>query len=106
MGDLYAFWLIIRDGVYHIHLVPFVVVAFFAGFVVRSAPTVVIAALLGSVVYMLAVTLQPVLIDGQAFKRPHFNHAFWYFLMSLSIAMTAAIAVLYAVRRAVGSMFG
>jgi hypothetical protein len=106
MGELHAFWLIIRDGVYHIHLVPFVVIAFFAGFLVRSAPWVVVAALAGAVVYTLAVLFQPVLLDGQAFKRPHLNHLFWYFFMSLSIAMTAAIAAIYAVRKAFSSMFG
>ncbi len=106
MDDLYAFWLIIRDGVFHIRLVPFVVIAVFAGFVVRGASTVAIAALLGSAVYILATILQPVLIDGQAFKRPHLNHAFWYFFMSLWILMTAAIASVYAARRAFSSMFG
>lgn len=106
MDELHAFWLIIRDGVYHIHLVPFVVIAFFAGFLVRSAPLVVVAALIGSVIYTLAVLFQPVLLDGQAFKRPHLNHTFWYLFMSLSIAMTAAIAAVYAARKAFSSMFG
>jgi len=45
MDDLYAFWLIIRNGIYHIHPVPFAIIAVLVGSVMPSIAPVVLAAI-------------------------------------------------------------
>lgn len=94
MDDLYAFWLIIRNGIYHIHPVQFAVVAVLAGMMLPRIAFVVLAALGASVVYVTVNAILPTL-SGADFVRPHMNHAFWYFVMSDAIAFTVAIAVVY-----------
>lgn len=100
MDDLYAFWLIIRGGVLHIHPLPFAAVALAFGLVTRSAPLVIPAALAGSAVYVLVNALVPTMTEGAPFLLPRFHHAFWYFFMSLSIAMAVAVGFLYGLKTA------
>lgn len=94
MDDLYAFWLIIRNGIYHIHPVPFAIIAVLVGAVMPSIALVVFAAIGASIVYLAVNAILPTL-TGADFVMPHMNHAFWYFFMSDAIAFTVAIAVVY-----------
>ena len=94
MDDLYAFWLIIRNGIYHIHPIQFAIVAVLAGIALPRIVFVVPAAIGASIVYVLVNTILPTLA-GSDFVRPHLNHAFWYFFMSDAIAFTVAIGVVY-----------
>jgi len=94
MDDLYAFWLIIRNGIYHIHPIPFAVVGVLAGIALPRIGFVVLAAIGASIVYVLVNAILPTL-GGAEFVRPHLNHAFWYFFMSDAITFTVAIGVVY-----------
>ena len=94
MDDLHAFWLIIRNGVYHIHPVPFAIIAVLAGAVMPSIALVVFAAIGATIVYVAVNAILPTL-TGADFVRPHLNHAFWYFFMSDAIAFTVAVGVVY-----------
>jgi hypothetical protein len=94
MDDLYAFWLIIRNGIYHIHWIPFGIVAAVAGIALPRFAFVVPAAIGAAILYVLVNAILPTL-GGAEFVRPHLNHAFWYFFMSDAIAFTVAIGVVY-----------
>ncbi|HTT99861.1 MAG TPA: hypothetical protein VMF58_17560 [Rhizomicrobium sp.] len=94
MDDLYAFWLIIRNGIYHIQPIQFAVIAVLAGIVLPRIVFIVPAAIGASLVYVLVNAILPTL-GGAEFVRPHLNHAFWYFFMSGAIAFTVAIGVVY-----------
>jgi hypothetical protein len=94
MDDLYAFWLIIRNGILHIHPIQFAIIAILAGVVLPRIALVVFAALGASVVYVLVSAILPTL-TGADFVKPHLNHAFWYFFMSDAIAFAVAIGVVY-----------
>jgi hypothetical protein len=94
MDDLYAFWLIIRNGIYHIHPIQFAIVAVLAGIALPRIGFIVPAGIGASVIYVLVNLILPTL-GGAAFVRTHLNHAFWYFFMSDAIAFTVAIGVVY-----------
>ena len=97
MDDLYAFWLIIRNGIYHIHPVQFAIIAVLCGVVLPRIAFIVFAAIGASVVYVAVNPILPTL-SGAEFVKPHMNHAFWYFFMSDTIAFLAALAIVYALK--------
>ena len=94
MDEIYAFWLIIRNGIYHIHLIPFAVVAVLFGAALPRIAFIVPAALVASIVYVLVNAILPAL-TGADVVAPHLTHAFWYFFMSDTIAFTVAIAIVF-----------
>ncbi len=94
MDDLYAFWLIIRNGIYHIYPIQFAIIAVLAGIALPRIVFVVPAAMGASVVYVLVNAILPTLA-GADFVKPHLNHVFWYFFMSDAIAFTVAVGVVY-----------
>jgi hypothetical protein len=94
MDDLYAFWLIIRNGIYHIQPIQFAIIAVLAGIVLPRIVFVVPAAIGAAIVYVLVNLILPT-VSGADFVRPHLNHAFWYFFMSDTIAFAGAIGVVY-----------
>ncbi len=94
MDDLYAFWLIIRNGIYHIHPVPFAIVAVLAGVALPRIAFVVVAAVGASIVYVLVNAILPTL-TGADFVMPHMNHAFWYLFMSDAVAFTVVVGLVY-----------
>jgi hypothetical protein len=104
MDDLYAFWLIIRGGITHIHPIPFVIIALLCGLVTRGAPAVVLMALFGTAIYVLTNAVLPTMTAGQGFAMPHLNHAFWYSFMSVAIAMVVVIGFIYGLKTAVSNI--
>jgi hypothetical protein len=103
MDDLYAFWLIIRNGILHIHPIQFAIIAVLCGVVLPRIAFVVFAAIGASVVYVAVNAILPTL-SGADFVKPHLNHAFWYFFMSDTIAFAGAIAVVYLLKSLVTSV--
>lgn len=106
MGDLEAFWHIIRSGVVHIHPIPFVVIALALGLLVRSYVTAFFGALLASAIYVTFELIVPTVTDGKAFAMPHFNHPFWYNVMTLSIAFAVVMVAIHALKSTVMAMRG
>jgi hypothetical protein len=106
MDDLYAFWLIIRSGIYHIHPIPFAVIAIALGLMSRSIVSAFFGSILASALYVAFEAAIPTVTDGKAFAMPHFNHAFWYFFMSLSIAFVAVMVAIYVLKSMVVAMRG
>lgn len=106
MGDLSAFWLIIRPGITHIHPIPFVVIALALGLLSRSYVLAFFGALLASAAYVIFELIVPTMTDGKAFAMPHFNHAFWYNFMALSIAFVVVMVVIHTLKTTVMAMRG
>jgi len=106
MDDLHAFWLIIRPGIYHIHPIPFVVIALALGFLARSYVQASFGALLAAAIYVIVQLIVPTVTDGKAFVMPHVNHAFWYSFMALSIAFVVVSVAIHALKSTVITMRG
>lgn len=106
MDELHAFWLIIRDGIYHIHPVPFAVIALALGLLSRSVVSAFFGAILASAIYIAFEAFIPTVTDGKTFAMPHFNHAFWYAAMALMIAFVAAMVAIYVLKSMFASMRG
>lgn len=106
MDDLYTFWLIIRPGIYHIHPIPFVVIALALGLLMRSYVLAFFGAILATAIYVTVQLIIPTMMDGKAFAMPHFNHAFWYNFMAISIAFVVVMVVIHAVKSMVMAMRG
>jgi hypothetical protein len=106
MDDFHAFWLIIRSGIYHIHPIPFAVIAIGLGWMTRSYVSAFFGSILASAVYVAFEAFIPTVTDGKPFAMPHFNHAFWYNFMSLSIAFLVVMIAIHAVKSTVMAMRG
>jgi len=106
MDELHAFWLIIRPGLYHIHPVPFLVIALALGLLARSYVTAFFGAILGSAIYVAFEAFIPTVTDGKPFAVPHFNHAFWYNVMAFTIAFLVAMIPIHALKSTVVAMRG
>ncbi|HWA03264.1 MAG TPA: hypothetical protein VG819_07015 [Rhizomicrobium sp.] len=98
MDDLYAFWLIVRNDIHHIHPVSFFAVAGVFGLLARGVMTMLAAAPAGSAAYVLVNAVLPTMTDGKPFALPHMTHAFWHFFMSLSLAMVFAVGTVYGLK--------
>ena len=106
MDDLHAFWLIIRPGITHIHPIPFVLIAIALGLLARSYVQAFFGAILATAIYMIVQLIVPTVMDGKAFATPHFNHAFWYNFMAISVAFVVVLVVIHALKTTVIAMRG
>jgi hypothetical protein len=61
---------------------------------------------LASAVYVTFEAIVPTMTDGKDFAMPHFNHAFWYNFMALSIAFAVVMIIIHALKSAVAAMRG
>jgi uncharacterized membrane protein len=97
MDILDTWWALIRDGLYHIHPIQFVIIGLLFGFMTSSVASAVFSAIFASVVYIAVDLLWPVVIEHNLFAMPVFDAPFWHFFLSLSLAfliVTLAIFIL------------
>jgi hypothetical protein len=106
MDLINAWWAIIRDGVYHIQPIPFVIIGLIFGWMASSVGAVIFGALGASVVYIAVDRLWPVVFHQQTFVMPVFNAAFWHFFLSLSFSFLVIVAVIYIIRQIIDSIRG
>jgi hypothetical protein len=72
----------------------------------RSYVSAFFGAILASAVYVAFEAVVPTMTDGKDFAMPHFNHAFWFNFMSLSIAFVVVMVAIHAVKSTVTAMRG
>ena len=104
MDILDTWWAIIRDGVFHIHPVQFVIIGLLFGIMASSIPSAIFSAAFASVIYIAVDALWPVIMDHKLFVMPVFDAPFWHFFLSLFLAflvVTLAIFILKSILESV-----
>lgn len=98
MDILDSWWAIIRDGLYHIHPIQFVIVGLLFGWMTSSILSAIFSAVFASVVYLAVDALWPVIFNHTVFALPVFNAPFWHFFLSLSFAFLVVTLAVYIVK--------
>ena len=99
-------WAIIRDGLYHIHPIQFVIIGILFGFMARTIGAAIFGAIFASVIYIAVDVLWPVVVNHQPFLMPVMDTPFWHFFLSLTLAFLVVTLVVYILRSIVDSIRG
>jgi len=106
MDLLDSWWAIIRDGIYHIQPIQFVIIGLLFGFMTSSIVSAIFSAIMASVVYVAVDVLRPVIFEHKVFALPVFDTPFWNFFLSLSFAFLVVTVAVYIVKSIIGSFRG
>ena len=106
MEILDAWWAVIRDGLYHIQPVQFVIIAILFGLTASSVVSSIFGAIAASAVYVAVGAILPVVTERKLFAMPHFDPAFWHFFLSLTAAFLVVILVVYILKSIVAGLRG
>jgi hypothetical protein len=106
MDILDSWWAIIRDGLYHIHPIQFVIIGLLFGWLSSSAIGAIFSAIFASVVYIAVDLLWPVVFEHKLFAMPVFDTAFWHAFLSLSFAFPVVTLAVYILKSIVESLRG
>src|ERR1700749_1954818 len=106
MDLLDSWWAIIRDGLYHIHPIQFVIIGLLFGWMTSSVISAVFSAVFASVVYLAVDLLWPVIVDHKVFVMPPLDAPFWHFFLSLSLAFLVVTLAVYIVKSIFESIRG
>ncbi len=99
-----SWWAIIRDGLYHINPIQFVIIGLLFGFMARTVGAAVFGAVFASVVYIAVNVLWPVVVNHQPFVAPVFDTLFWHFFLSLALAFLVVTLAFYILRSIIESI--
>jgi hypothetical protein len=106
MEILDAWWAVIRDGLYHIQPVQFVIIAILFGLTASSLVSSIFGSIAASAVYVAVSSILPVVTEHKLFAMPNFDQAFWHFFLSLTAAFLVVILVVYILKSLVASLRG
>ena|ERR1700749_1386531 len=99
-------WAIIRDGLYHIHPIQFVIIGILFGFMARTFGAAIFGAVFAAVVYIAVDLLWPVVVNHQPFLMPVMDTPFWHFFLALTLAFLVVTLAVYILRSIVDSIRG
>ncbi|HVU21761.1 MAG TPA: hypothetical protein VHE09_13600 [Rhizomicrobium sp.] len=106
MDIIDSWWAIIRDGLYHINPIQFVIIGLLFGFGARSIGAAVFGAVFASVVYIAVNVLWPVVVNRQPFAMPVLDTPFWHFFLALTFAFLVVTLLFFIVRSIIDSIRG
>jgi hypothetical protein len=106
MDLLDTWWAIIRDGLYHIHPIQFVIIGLLFGIMTSSIVSAIFGAAFASVVYIAVDALWPVIVDHKLFAMPVFDAPFWHFFLSLFFAFLIVTLAVFIVKSIIESLRG
>ncbi|HTT99860.1 MAG TPA: hypothetical protein VMF58_17555 [Rhizomicrobium sp.] len=101
-----TWWAIIRDGLYHIHPIQFVVIGLLFGIMASSIVSAIFGAVFASVVYLAVDVLWPVVFNHQVFALPVMDAPFWHFFVSLTFAFLIVTLAIFIVKSIFESIRG
>jgi hypothetical protein len=106
MDILDSWWAIIRDGLYHVHPIQFVIIGLLFGFMTGSIVSAIFGAVFAAVIYIAVDALWPVIVDHKPFVMPAIDTPFWHFFLSLSLAFLVVTLTIYILKSIVESIRG
>jgi hypothetical protein len=106
MDLLDTWWAIIRDGLYHIHPVQFVIIGLLFGWMAKNFPAAIFGAVFASIVYIAVDILWPVLFNHAVFALPALDTPFWHFFVSLTFAFLVVTLAVFIVKSIIESIRG
>ena len=106
MGLVDDWWAIIRDGLYHINPVQFVIIGLLFGLGARTVGAAVFGAVFAAVVYIALNVMWPVVVNHQPFVMPVMDAPFWHFFVSLALAFLVVTVAFYILRSIIESIRG
>ncbi len=106
MDLLDSWWAIIRDGLYHIHPIQFVIIGLLFGIMASSIASAIFSALFASAVYVAVDALWPVIFEHKLFALPVFDTPFWHFFLSLFFAFLIVTLAIFIVKSIIESLRG